>query len=328
MTHFIDYGGSKGNIFITHSVASENVFSLARRLAKYPVPVLISGETGTGKECVARYIHDNAYAHDAPYVGVNCAAIPENLLEAMLFGYEKGAFTGAVTSLPGKFEQANGGTLLLDEIGDMSPAMQAKLLRVLQEQEVERLGSRQCLPLNIRLIAATNKDLQREVDAGRFRQDLFYRIAVVPIHIPPLRSRPQDILPIARFLLNKYQSCFLRRVSLSDEACRALLNHDWPGNIRELENVVKRGVILADGDEINAADLGLPTPHSQAKPGETMISDVRRHGRNAEYDYISEVLRQHQGNKTKTAAVLGITPRALRYRLASMREKDSDTSGR
>ncbi len=163
---------------------------------------------------------------------------------------------------------------------------------------------------------------------GVFAEDLFYRIAVVPILIPPLRDRPQDILPIARFLLNKYQSCYLRTVNLSDEACQALLNYDWPGNIRELENVVQRGVILAEGDEIKAADLGLPTPHAQAKPGDAMISDVRRHGRNAECDYISEVLRQHQGNKTKTAAFLGITPRALRYRLASMREKGSDMSGR
>jgi len=320
------------------SPASLGVISLARRVAKYNVSVLITGETGTGKECVAKYIHKHACGHAAPYVGVNCAAIPESMLEAILFGYEKGAFTGAVASVAGKFEQANGGTLLLDEIGDMPLALQAKLLRVLQEQEVERLGSHKRIPLDIRLIAATNKDLQQEIAEGRFRQDLFYRISVVPIHIQPLRERRQDILPLVQRFIDKYRTFHQGNIRLSEEARHALLGYDWPGNVRELENVIQRGIILSNGEEITAEDFGLrpqlPLPETPAvdlmpayreqASGSSGIRDVKLHGRLAEYQYIIDLLKRHKGNKSKTAEFLGITPRALRYRLASMRDEGID----
>lgn len=321
--------------FIAVAPASISVLSLARRVAKYNVSVLVTGETGTGKECVAKYIHENACGDNAPYIGVNCAAIPESMLEAILFGYEKGAFTGAISSVAGKFEQANGGTLLLDEIGDMPLGLQAKLLRVLQEQEVERLGSHKRIPLDIRLIASTNKDLQVEIAEGRFRQDLFYRIAVVPIHIKPLRERRQDILPLTRRFISKYSAFHQGSVRLSDDARRALLSWEWPGNVRELENVIQRGMILCNGAEITPADFGLsvapaasveimPAYREQEKDGRQAIQNVKLHGRLAEYQYIKDLLMRHKGNKSKTAAFLGITPRALRYRLASMRDEGFD----
>lgn len=338
MSIIIEREDRNGNSFVAVSPASVGVISLARRVAKYNVSVLVTGETGTGKECVAKYIHEHACGSEAPYVGVNCAAIPESMLEAVLFGYEKGAFTGAVASVAGKFEQANGGTLLLDEIGDMPLSLQAKLLRVLQEQEVERLGSHKRIPLDIRLVASTNKDLQQEIAEGRFRQDLFYRISVVPIHITPLRERKQDILPLVQRFIAKYRAFHKGDVRLSDDARNALLGYDWPGNVRELENVIQRGMILGNGDEIKAADFGLvprvPLPETPAvgmmpayreqDTGSSAIRDVKLHGRLAEYQYIIDLLKRHQGNKSKTAEFLGITPRALRYRLASMRDEGID----
>ncbi|WP_158784506.1 sigma-54-dependent Fis family transcriptional regulator [Pantoea sp. BAV 3049] len=314
--------------FVAHSPASVNLLSLARRLAKFNVPVLITGETGTGKECVAKYIHHHAFYEGAPYVGVNCAAIPENMLEAILFGYEKGAFTGAVSSQPGKFEQANGGTLLLDEIGDMPLALQVKLLRVLQEKCVERLGSHKPVPLDIRLIASTNKDLEVEIAEGRFRQDLFYRISVVPIHITPLRERAEDIIPLTELFIQKYQSFSTSKPSLTAQARRSLLAHDWPGNVRELENAVQRGLIMSDGGTLDHGCLGLKSALSAiGAPSQPECSDespIKQRGRMAEFQYIIDLLRRYQGNKSQTAAFLGITPRALRYRLASMREQGFD----
>lgn len=335
--------------FIAYAASSVSVFSLAYRVSRFHVPVLITGETGTGKECVAKYIHENALGETAPYIGVNCAAIPENMLEAILFGYEKGAFTGAVTSMPGKFELANGGTLLLDEIGDMPLALQAKLLRVLQEQEVERLGSHKRIPLTLRLVASTNKNLQEEISQGRFRQDLFYRLSVVPIHIAPLRERQQDIIPLAQSFIQKYQCFHQGKTRLSHDGERALMNYAWPGNVRELENVIQRGLILCNGIEVSADDLGLVSsvstrdltedkkipasmlslpaeapPLSGIQSAMAAIRKVKLHGRMAEYHYIIELLKRHQGSKSKTAEFLGITPRALRYRLAAMREEGFD----
>ncbi|NIE52873.1 sigma-54-dependent Fis family transcriptional regulator [Pantoea sp. Ap-870] len=318
--------------FIAQAESSVNLFALAQRVAKFNVPVLITGETGTGKECVAKYIHQQAFGEAAPYVGVNCAAIPENMLEAILFGYEKGAFTGAVSSQPGKFELANGGTLLLDEIGDMPLALQVKLLRVLQEQEVERLGSHKKIPLDIRLIASTNKDLEVEIAEGRFRQDLFYRLAVVPMHIAPLRERTADILPLAERFIEKYQGFVKHRPRITECGRRALQSYAWPGNVRELENIMQRGLIMcADGD-LHAGCFNLKS-HTTLLP-EVMLpqvdaanadeSQIKSHGRRAESQYILDLLKRHQGNKSKTAEFLGITPRALRYRLASMREQGFD----
>lgn len=333
------YTEVEGAEFVARSNLSIKLLALARRVAKHNVTVLITGETGTGKECVAKYIHHHAFDGSAPYVGVNCAAIPESMLEAILFGYEKGAFTGAVTSQPGKFEQANGGTLLLDEIGDMPMALQAKLLRVLQEQEVERLGSHRRIKLKIRLIASTNKNLEEEIAEGRFRQDLFYRLSVVPMHISPLRDRPQDIIPLAERFMRKYQTLSLSRPALSDEARHCLQHYSWPGNVRELENVVQRGLIMCSDGRLDAACFGLDVaPSSVEVPAsEPVINDtplpppaaersMKQHGRLAEFHYIVELLRCHQGNKTRTAESLGITPRALRYRLASMRQQGFDSS--
>lgn len=325
--------------FVASAPSTIHLFSLARKVAKYDVPVLITGETGTGKECVAKYIHHHAFeGGSAPYVGVNCAAIPESMLEAILFGYEKGAFTGAVSSVAGKFEQANGGTLLLDEIGDMPLSLQAKILRVLQEQEVERLGSHKRIPLNIRLIASTNKDLEKEIEEGRFRQDLYYRLSVVPIHISPLRDRGQDILPLANRFIRKYGMFASGGIHLSQDAQDLLQRYEWPGNVRELENVIQRGIIMSSNDVIEAGDLGLKidsvastetdnafqfTPVSAEQPNEP-TRQLKRRGRIAEYQYIADLLKRHKGNKSKTAQFLGITPRALRYRLASMREQGID----
>lgn len=227
---------------IAEAASSINVFSMARRIAAFNVPVLIHGETGTGKECVAKFIHSIAFAQEpqAPYIGVNCAAIPENMLEATLFGYDKGAFTGAVATVPGKMELANNGTLLLDEIGDMPLALQAKILRVLQEQQVERLGSNRLIKLNFRLIACTNKNLEEEVAAGRFREDLYYRLSVIPLTMPPLRERMEDIIPLAESFIKKYSTVLVKNIKLSESSRRALLSYEWPGNVRQLENAIQR----------------------------------------------------------------------------------------
>lgn len=319
--------------FIAHAAASMNAFNLARRVAEFNVATIITGETGTGKECIARTIHHYSVGVNAPYVAVNCAAIPETMLESILFGHVKGAFTGALSSMPGKFELANNGVLLLDEIGDMPLSLQAKLLRVLQEQEVERLGSHKKIPLDIRVIASTNKDLPTEIAEGRFRQDLYYRLAVVPIHVAPLRERPEDIIPLALNFIKKYQPRHLQNKKLSDDARFALLKYSWPGNIRELENVIQRGLILSSSDVIQAQDLSLPVSHENTRANNTWgsgsptlvtpvcdaIRGVKVHGRLAEYQYIIDLLKQHNGNKSRTAQSLGITPRALRYRLATMR---------
>ncbi|MGC6232357.1 MULTISPECIES: sigma-54 interaction domain-containing protein [Hafnia] len=343
MNIIVDHQSHNENGFIANAPSSVSVFSLARRVANFNVSVLITGETGTGKECVAKYIHHHALGDNSPYIGVNCAAIPESMLEAILFGYEKGAFTGAVTSVPGKFEQANGGTLLLDEIGDMPLPLQAKLLRVLQEQEVERLGSHKKIPLDIRLIASTNKDLHVEIAEGRFRQDLFYRLSVVPIHISPLRERTQDIIPLALRFIQKYRAFHAGKTQLTEEARQALLQYKWPGNVRELENVIQRGLILSNNGVIKASDFGLTAtsipsapampalpaydenaPVSASEAAVPAMRNVKLHGRMAEFQYIVDLLKRHKGNKSKTAEFLGITPRALRYRLASMRDEGID----
>lgn len=310
---------------ILNSASSRETLRLAKKMAGVSVPVLIYGESGTGKECIARYIHRQQFGEttQAPYIGVNCAAIPESLLEATLFGYEKGAFTGAVQSMPGKFEQANGGTLLLDEIGDMPLSLQAKLLRVLQEQEVERLGSTRRIRLSVRIIAATHQNLPAAVAEGRFRQDLYYRLAVLPLSLAPLRERREDILPLAAFFLRKYQSFSGEKVELCTEARQALLNYDWPGNIRELENKVQCGLILCQHGKLRVSDLGLSSADvfSAEPPAEGQSArSIRQMGKQAEQQYILDLLRQSGGNKTLTAEKLGITPRALRYRLTSMRQ--------
>lgn len=311
---------------IAVSPMSLQVLQLARRAAKTSATILIGGESGTGKERLARYIHDMSVRSERPFVAINCAAIPEAMLESMLFGHNKGAFTGAVSAQPGKFELAQGGTLLLDEISELPLNLQAKLLRVLQEKEVERLGSNQTIALDVRIIAASNKDLRRLVADGLFREDLFYRLDVLPMNWPALRERPDDIIPLATYFIERYAS--QQGYRLSEQACKLLLSYDWPGNVRELDNVIQRSLIMARGLHIQAVDLMLP--HSVAEPEMVEpdawhvpegLSETRRH---AEFQFVLETLRRFRGHRTRTADALGMTTRALRYKLAAMREQGID----
>lgn len=243
---------------VAEDVSSQQLLALATRVAQSDSTVLLTGESGTGKEVLARYLHQQSPRQQQPFVAINCAAIPENMLEATLFGHEKGAFTGAITARPGKFEQANGGTLLLDEISEIPLALQAKLLRVLQEREVERVGGRQLIPLDVRVIATSNRDLPQAVAAGEFREDLFYRVAVFPLAWLPLRERVADIVPLAKRLLAVHAAKQGRKgVRFSECAQQALLDYAWPGNVRELDNVVQRALILQMGELLSAEDLGL-----------------------------------------------------------------------
>ncbi|MGE4408284.1 sigma-54 dependent transcriptional regulator [Pseudomonas sp.] len=315
--------------FVSCSQAGRRLLAMAQRVSPTRAPILITGETGTGKELMARYIHRFSASPDAPFVAVNCAAIPEQMLESILFGHEKGAFTGAVNAQPGKFELANGGTLLLDEIGELPLGLQAKLLRVLQEQRVERLGGRREIELNVRIIAATNRDLQQEVAEGRFRADLMFRLDVLPLHISPLRERKEDVLPLARRFISKYAPQEAHDELLTEDACRALLQHDWPGNARELENTVQRALVLRNGLFIQPQDLGLAAPAGAPsrveKPlvlaAENGKAALRASGKWAEYQHVIDTIRRFDGHKAKAAASLGMTSRALRYRLNAMREQ-------
>jgi two-component system response regulator FlrC len=321
----------------------------AERAAVSDASVLLTGESGVGKEVMARHIHMASRRADGAFVAVNCAAIPDSLLEATLFGHEKGSFTGATRQQPGKFEQAHGGTLFLDEIGEMAAGTQVKLLRVLQERTVERLGGQQSIAIDIRLITATNRDLSADVASGRFREDLFYRLAVFPVPIPPLRERPGDIVPLARRFVQRYSASFGlpdRRLSPASEA--ALCLHRWPGNVRELENTIQRGLLLSEAPWIEPAHLELPsceiaqvdvatTQAAQTTavlplnavsmvPGAPLASpegpEARaRNVRDVEREHILGVLRQVAGNRRAAIAILGISERALRYKLKAYREQ-------
>ena len=304
---------------IANDAASVRLFTLAERVAASDATVTISGESGCGKEVVARFIHDRSPRADEDFVAINCAAIPENMLEAVLFGYEKGAFTGAAAAHPGKFEQANNGTLLLDEISEMDMALQAKLLRVIQEKEVERLGGRKMIPLNVRVIATTNRDLRRYVAEGRFREDLFYRLNVFPVQIPPLRERTDDILPLAEMFLGRYSQDASSTITFDDSARRALLQHPWPGNVRELENLVQRTLILLTHPTIGADDLAFET----APTGDVSVpaeDDLQAGLRHREYQLIIDAMTAQHVKRGAVAEALGISPRTLRYKLARMRE--------
>tara|TARA_Y100000296_G_scaffold87251_1_gene131524 strand:- start:2336 stop:3742 length:1407 start_codon:yes stop_codon:yes gene_type:complete len=325
--------------------ASVQLLELAARVAASDSTVLISGESGTGKEVLARYIHQQSPRAAQPFIAINCAAIPDNMLEATLFGHEKGAFTGAVAAQSGKFEQANGGTLLLDEISEMPLALQAKLLRVLQEREVERVGGRKLIQLDIRVIATTNRDLPGEVAAGRFREDLYYRLGVFPLQWQALRERPADILPLAERLLAKHcRKMNLGTVRLSAQAAQALQTHPWPGNVRELDNAVQRALVLQQGGVIDVADLYLDGVISgsglrrAAAPAPAAVEPVASEPapasselgvsvRQREFQLIVEVLRAERGRRKEAAERLGISPRTLRYKLAQMRDAGLDVEG-
>lgn len=314
--------------FVSCSAAGRRLLAMAQRVAVTRAPILITGETGTGKEMMARYIHRFASGDNAPFIAVNCAAIPEQMLESLLFGHERGAFTGAVTAQCGKFEMANGGTLLLDEIGELPLGLQAKLLRVLQEQRVERLGGHKEIALDVRIIAATNRDLSEEVAQGRFRSDLMFRLDVLPLHICPLRERQDDVLALARRFISRYAPQEDAEHLLTEQACQALLQHDWPGNVRELENTLQRALILRKGLFIQPQDLGLA--FAAAPVGAPRLPDLdagdgkaalRATGKWAEYQHVLDTIRKFDGHKSKAAQSLGMTPRALRYRLSAMREQ-------
>jgi len=302
---------------------SRRLAELARRVAASDCTVLIAGESGTGKEVLARFIHRNSPRADRAFVAVNCAAIPENMLEAILFGYERGAFTGAHAAHPGKFEQAQGGTLLLDEVTEMPLGLQAKLLRVLQEREVERLGGRTPVALDVRVLATTNRNLRSEVAAGRFREDLYYRLNVFPLTTAPLRERRDDVLPLAMHVLNARCRPGERIPALSAEAAHILLTHAWPGNVRELDNVMQRALILANGPVIQAENIhieGASEAVPSAAPSASSSGALSESVSAAERDLILEALRTDNGNRQAMAKRLGISPRTLRYKLAKLRE--------
>jgi two-component system response regulator FlrC len=304
---------------------SKRCLCLARRIAENDATVLISGESGTGKEVYARFIRDHSARADKPFVAINCAAIPENMLEAGLFGYEKGAFTGALAAHAGKFEQAQGGTLLLDEISEMDLGLQAKILRVLQEREVERLGSTRAISLNVRLIATSNRDLPEEVRAARFRADLYYRLNVMSLKLPALRERRGDILPLARRAMQACARPGQADLSLSAEAERKLLHYDWPGNARELTNIVQRAAWLAARGIIDAADLdiaiagGSPAPAVQPMAAQALDLGLDRDLKVRERELILATLRVTGGSRKLTAERLGISPRTMRHKLQQLK---------
>ncbi|MCR8913787.1 sigma-54-dependent Fis family transcriptional regulator [Marinobacter panjinensis] len=340
---------------------SKRMFQLATKVAGSDSTVMISGESGTGKEVLARYIHQQSPRSEQPFVAINCAAIPENMLEAILFGHEKGAFTGAVASSPGKFEQANGGTILLDEISEMDLSLQSKLLRVLQEREVERVGGRKTIVLDVRVIATTNRDLSDHVREGKFREDLYYRLTVFPMHWQPLRERALDIMPLATALLKAHcRKMKLTGVTFAPDARNALMTHRWPGNVRELDNAIQRALVLHQGNVIHAGDLCLelgitgrmdsgsasvtpgqvaPEPPSVAvaQTGEKTTDQSTGKGfedlastslgdevRQREFRIIIQALKKERGRRNRAAEQLGISPRTLRYKLAQMRDAGID----
>ncbi len=289
--------------------AMQRLFDLVRRAAPSEGRVLVTGENGTGKELVARAIHESSRRKDGAFVKLNCAAVPAELIESELFGHERGAFTGAVAARKGKFELADGGTLFLDEVGDMPAAMQAKVLRVLQEGEFERVGGAQTLKVDVRVVAATNKDLRAEVEAGRFREDLYYRLNVVPIHAPPLRDRREDVPELAaRFLAEACERNGRKPMRLQRDAVLALQAHDWPGNVRELRNLVERLAILCDGPEISRDDVAAVLPDARRPRTDRFRSGTSFHDlvEEAEREIILGALDAQKDNVSDTARVLGL----------------------
>ena len=323
---YLGTGLAEASGVIAESPHMRRLLALAARVADSEATVMITGESGTGKEVIARHIHAESPRAEGPFVAINCAAIPDNMLEATLFGYEKGAFTGAYKRMPGKFEQAQRGTLLLDEISEMDLALQAKLLRVIQEWEVERLGGNEVIALDVRVLATSNRDMSEEVRAGRFREDLYYRLNVFPLRLPPLRDRAEDVVPLAEHLLRQASRRMSKPVpSLSAAAAAVLLAHAWPGNVRELDNLMQRALILQRGGEIGAGDLhfeGLTDTSSEgpmsvaAEPvsNDKLNDDLK----SREYHLIVDALKV--GSRKRAAQKLGISERTLRYKLARLRK--------
>jgi len=318
--------------FIYRDRVMMQVVSLADQIAGSEASILISGESGTGKEIMARYVHSKSRRTAKPFISVNCAAIPENLLESELFGHEKGAFTGAVARRVGKFEEASGGTLLLDEIGEMDIRLQAKLLRALQEREIDRVGGSGPVKVDIRIIATTNRNLSEEVEKGNFREDLLFRLNVVNLNIPPLSERPEDIRALCKHFAQKYAEFnAIQPKPVSDSAMQVLINHSWPGNVRELENTMHRAVLLTAGDKIDKRDILLPDgkPHTAIQSGDSSAlgqqpegteplaakSQIGKTVADVERDLIIDTLKHCLGNRTHAANILGISIRTLRNKL-------------
>ncbi|MGC9403213.1 sigma-54-dependent transcriptional regulator [Vibrio genomosp. F10] len=333
---------------------SLKLLALADKVAKTDANVMVLGPSGSGKEVMSRYIHNASNRKDGPFVAINCAAIPDNMLEATLFGYEKGAFTGAVQACPGKFEQAQGGTILLDEISEMDLNLQAKLLRVIQEREVERLGSRKSVQLDVRVLATSNRDLKQYVQEGNFREDLYYRLNVFPITWPALSERPGDIQPLAQHLVERHcKKLGIPVPQLNAQALSKLLQYSWPGNVRELDNVVQRALILSDNQNItgehillegidwqDASGLQQVVETGIAAPSINPVAEVDSSSavtsassglggelRDQEYSIILDTLVECNGRRKEMAEKLGISPRTLRYKLAKMRDAGIDVPG-
>jgi len=304
---------------IGRSAPMQEIFATIMRVAPTRATVLLAGETGVGKDLIARAIHFHSPRRDRPFVKINCTALPENLMESELFGYEKGAFTGAATSKPGKFEQADSGTALLDEIGDVPPSIQVKLLRVLQERELERLGSNKTRHIDVRVIAATNRDLREALEQGAFREDLYYRLNVVPMNIPPLRDRKADIPFLAEHFVRKLKADSGSQVEKITEAgMRKLVEYYWPGNVRELENVIERSLVMATGKELDAGDIQLETALRPRGTDTDFAIPAGMTLESYEQEIIREALKRADGNKSQAARALGLTRNALRYRLTQM----------
>ena len=321
---------------VGQSPAIRQIYAVVEKVANTPSTVLISGESGTGKELIARALHENSNRHAGPFIKINCAAIPKTLMESELFGYDKGAFTGAVGAKPGRFELAHGGTLFLDEIGEIPIEMQVKLLRVLQESEFERVGGIKTIKVDVRLVTATNRDLLEEIGAGNFREDLFYRLNVVPIQIPPLRERREDIPLLADHFIAKFNERLKKQiVAISPEAVEQLVAYNWPGNIRELENLMERTILFCEGPEIRVSDLppeivGVAVPASTATTDEgprpaagSLKEAVRAETERVERELIQRALDATGGNVTQAARKLKISRKSLQTKMKELglREK-------
>ncbi|MBF0320907.1 MAG: sigma-54-dependent Fis family transcriptional regulator [Nitrospirae bacterium] len=303
---------------ITGNPKMVRLLQIARDVAAGDTTVLIYGESGTGKELIARYVHRQSLRKSKPFIAVNCAAIPDNLMESELFGHEKGSFTGATDKKLGKFELANEGTILLDEIGEMPMGLQAKLLRVLQEREIDRIGGKHTIPIDTRVLATTNRDLIKEAAAGNFREDLYYRLSVFPLHVPPLRERPEDISLLADYFVRKFSTLLNKEAKgLTDVALDFLIRNQWRGNIRELENAVHRAVLLSRNPLIDVSDFMLDElPQQQSAAKITVSQDAGKRGiKEMERDLILKTLEDVSGNKTKAAKILGVSVRTIRNKL-------------
>jgi two-component system NtrC family response regulator len=283
----------------------QEIFTTVRKIAATDIPVLINGESGTGKELIANAIHNLSKRKGGPFIAINCGAIPETLIESELFGYEKGSFTGATTQRRGKLEYANGGTLFLDEIGDLASDLQVKLLRFLQEKVIERVGGRQLIPVDSRVIAATNRNLEEAVKENRFREDLYFRLAVVKLALPPLRERGNDVIQLAEHLAAAFSKELKKpNKKFSKAALEAIRRYEWPGNVRELQNRVKRALVLTDGPSIGPEELELEVPNGNASASTATLKEAREA---VERDILANALREHNGNISKTAKALGIS---------------------